>query len=308
MKEIIHTEELTHIYMAGTPFETVALRDVTLSVAEGEILSIVGPTGCGKTTLIQHLNGILRPSRGKVYVDGQILDGTDLKKVRQRVGLVFQYPEHQLFEETVYQDIAFGPRNMGLSEEEVNLRVREAMELMELDFERFSKRSPFFLSGGEMRRVALAGVLAMRPCILAMDEPTAGLDPRGKAHLLELIKNLHRDLGVTVVMVSHGMEELYELSDRVLVMKEGRLLAGGTPAEVFCRDDLLEQAGLELPPYARLMAALSARGIPVRRDIFTLSEAKEEIKRLLGRGGGSGTFQESDSRAVCSERFRGSQP
>lgn len=278
----IRVNDLVHIYQAGTPLATEALRGVTLEIQEGEFFGLIGQTGSGKSTLIQHLNGLLKPTRGSVEVDGQNLweRGTNLKAIRQKVGLVFQYPEHQLFEETVFADVAFGPRNMGLPEEEVKERVEEALAMVGLDGE-IADRSPFELSGGQKRRVAIAGVLAMRPKYLILDEPTAGLDPMGRQEILGEISALQQQ-GVTVVLVSHNMEEVARLVSRLAVMHDGRLIAQGTPAEVFSKGELLEEVGLALPQIAQLMHRLRERGLDIPVDIYTVEEAREAILRVLG--------------------------
>jgi energy-coupling factor transport system ATP-binding protein len=253
-----------------------------LEIQEGEFFGLIGQTGSGKSTLIQHLNGLLKPTRGSVEVDGQNLweRGTNLRAIRQKVGLVFQYPEHQLFEETVFADVAFGPRNMGLPEEEVKERVEEALAMVGLDGE-IADRSPFELSGGQKRRVAIAGVLAMRPKYLILDEPTAGLDPMGRQEILGEISALQQQ-GVTVVLVSHNMEEVARLVSRLAVMHDGRLIAQGTPAEVFSKGELLEEVGLALPQIAQLMHRLRERGLDIPVDIYTVEEAREAILRVLG--------------------------
>ena len=278
----IRVEDLVHIYQAGTPLATEALKGVTLEIQEGEFFGLIGQTGSGKSTLIQHLNGLIKPSRGLVQVDGQNLweRGANLKEIRQKVGLVFQYPEHQLFEETVFADVAFGPRNMGLAEAEVKERVEEALAIVGLDGE-IADRSPFELSGGQKRRVAIAGVLAMRPKYLILDEPTAGLDPMGRQEILGEISALQRQ-GVTVVLVSHNMEEVARLVSRLAVMHDGRIIVQGRPEEVFSKGDLLEEVGLALPQIAQLMHRLRERGLDIPVDIYTVGEAREAILRILG--------------------------
>ncbi|MGI6036219.1 MAG: energy-coupling factor transporter ATPase [Limnochordia bacterium] len=278
----IRVEDLVHIYQAGTPLATEALKGVTLEIQEGEFFGLIGQTGSGKSTLIQHLNGLIKPSRGLVQVDGQNLweRGANLKEIRQKVGLVFQYPEHQLFEETVFADVAFGPRNMGLAEAEVKERVEEALAIVGLDGE-IVGRSPFELSGGQKRRVAIAGVLAMRPKYLILDEPTAGLDPMGRQEILGEISALQRQ-GVTVVLVSHNMEEVARLVSRLAVMHDGRIIVQGRPEEVFSKGDLLEEVGLALPQIAQLMHRLRERGLDIPVDIYTVGEAREAILRILG--------------------------
>jgi energy-coupling factor transport system ATP-binding protein len=278
----IRVEDLVHIYQAGTPLATEALKGITLEIQEGEFFGLIGQTGSGKSTLIQHLNGLIKPSRGLVQVDGQNLweRGANLKEIRQKVGLVFQYPEHQLFEETVFADVAFGPRNMGLAEAEVKERVEEALAIVGLDGE-IADRSPFELSGGQKRRVAIAGVLAMRPKYLILDEPTAGLDPMGRQEILGEISALQRQ-GVTVVLVSHNMEEVARLVSSLAVMHDGKIIAQGRPEEVFSKGDLLEEVGLALPQIAQLMHRLRERGLDIPVDIYTVGEAREAILRILG--------------------------
>lgn len=282
----ILVEGLTHVYLPGTPMEVVALEDVSLEIGDGEFFAIIGPTGSGKSTLIQHFNGLLRPTRGRVVVNG--LDISDrrvnLRRVRQQVGLVFQYPEQQLFEETVRADVAFGPRNLGYAPEEVERRVEQALEMVGLGRE-ILDRSPFELSGGQMRRVAIAGVLAMGPCVLVLDEPTAGLDPRGREEILSRIRALHANYGLTVVLVSHQMEDVARLATRVAVLHRGRLLTAGSPREVFSRAEMLEEVGLGIPAVTRVMRLLRQQGWPVREDILSEEEAEEELVRVLGSGG-----------------------
>lgn len=276
---VIRTEELGYTYLAGTPWERLALMGVNLSIPRGSIAGIVGPTGSGKTTLALHLNALLTPSQGKVFVDGTDLaaPGLDLREIRRKVGMVFQYPEHQVFEETVFEEVAFGLRNMGLSREEIPLRVQEALESMDLPFASLRDRSPFTLSGGEMRRVALAGVLAMRPEILVMDEPTAGLDGLGRERMLRQIHSFSRDEQMTVVIVSHGMEEIASLVDQVYILDSGKILKSGPPREIFLEREFLDEHHLGIPEYTRLMHLLIRRDIPVRADVLTLEEAKAEI-------------------------------
>ncbi len=288
---VIACEAVTYTYLRGTPMEATALRGVTLEVRAGEVLAIIGPTGSGKSTLIQHFNGLLRPTAGTIEVEGQDLwaPRTDRRRARARVGLVFQFPEYQLFEETVRRDVAYGPTNLGLPAETIAARVDEALRAVGLDPVRFGERSPFTLSGGEMRRVALAGVLAMRPQVLVLDEPTAGLDPRGKEELLERIEVLHRQ-GLTIVLVTHNMDEVARLADRVVILQEGRIVLEGVPREVFAREDDLLRIGLGIPLAARLVRRLRARGLPVA-DALTIHEARATIVAALGgpRGSRHGT-------------------
>jgi len=281
-------EGVSHIYQPGTPFEWKALEDVTLTIPDGEFWGLIGPTGSGKSTLIQHMNGLLRPTSGRVLVDGMDLAdrSTDLRKVRQRVGLVFQYPEHQLFGETVFEDVAFGPRNMRLDAAEVERRVLSALERVGLPAD-IKDRSPFGLSGGQARRVALAGVLAMEPRVLILDEPTAGLDPQGRAEILDLVGTFPA-LGMTVILVSHSMDDVAERADRVLVMHRGRVHMVGTPRELFARRAELEAIGLGVPAAVDLADKLRARGWDLPPDIVTLDQAVEAIKAALqARGKGA---------------------
>jgi len=276
---LIKLEHVSHIYKANTPYETKALDDVNLEIKSGEFVGLIGHTGSGKSTLVQHLNGLLFPTQGRVLIGDEEIkqNGGNLKKIRQKVGLVFQYPEHQLFEETIYQDIAFGPRNLGLSEKEIEARVKEAMEAVNLDYKSLKDRSPFAISGGQMRRVAIAGVLAMQPEVLILDEPTAGLDPQGREDILEEIAALHHNLKITVILVSHSMEDIARYTNRVVVMSGGKIAMNGTAQEIFTRVEELEKLGLGIPMVSRLMHRLKNLGIPVPIDIFTVEDAKEAI-------------------------------
>lgn len=280
----IIVKDVTHIYMPGTPFETKALDNINLTVEDGEFLGIIGHTGSGKSTLVQHLNGLLQPTSGKIYVDDIDLTGkkVNLRAVRQKVGIVFQYPEHQLFEETVALDVAFGPKNLGLSDEETEQRVREALAMVNLSYDEVKDRSPFELSGGQRRRVAIAGVLAMKPKILILDEPTAGLDPRGREEIFAQVVAIRRRMGITVVLVSHSMEDVARLADRLVVMHKGKLILTGTPREVFRHGDTLKQVGLGVPQITEVVRALNARGFGLPEDIITVEEAKKAILKKLG--------------------------
>jgi energy-coupling factor transport system ATP-binding protein len=284
---LLDCQDVIHTYLRGTPMEAAALLGVTLQVHAGEAVGIIGPTGSGKSTLIQMFNGLLRPTGGRVLVNGQDLwaPRADRRRARQEIGLVFQFPEYQLFEETVRRDVAYGPRNLGLSADEVTARADEALRQVGLDPARFGERSPFSLSGGEMRRVALAGVLAMRPRALVLDEPTAGLDPRGRRELLERIVRLHRQ-GLTIVMVTHSMDDVAWLAGRVVIMHAGRIAMQGTPAEIFAREDDLLSIGLALPQAARLVRELRRRGLSVS-DALTLADARRAIVAAV-RGEGHG--------------------
>ena len=277
-------ENLTHTYMPGSPFQATAIHGVSLTIRDGEFIGLIGHTGSGKSTLIQHLNGLLRPSSGRVLIDGKDLfaKDTDKREVRRKVGLVFQYPEYQLFEETVAADIAFGPKNLGLSPEEVDARVRDACAQVHLDYETFKDRSVFELSGGQMRRAAIAGVLAMQPQTLILDEPCAGLDPRGRDEILGLVRELQRTRGTTVVMVSHSMDDVASLVSRVIVMNRGQIAMDGTPREVFRQGEALRAMGLDVPEAARLAARLREKGFDVPEDAYLHGELLEAIKRIVG--------------------------
>ena len=277
----IEVKNLTHIYMEGTPFEARALDSVSLSIRDGEFIGVIGHTGSGKSTLIAHLNALDRPEPGTVFVNGMDLGAkdADLAKVRRTVGLVFQYPEYQLFEETVAKDIAFGPRNLKLPEDEVQVRVRRAMEMVGLA-ERYADRSPFDLSGGQKRRAAIAGVLAMEPSILILDEPAAGLDPVGRREMLDLVKRIH-EAGTTVVMVSHSMDDVGRLCDRLIVLEHGHVAFTGTPAEVFRHGDELRAIGLDVPECARLAAALREKGFSLPEDIYSYDDVRSALLKML---------------------------
>ncbi|MBD9118692.1 MAG: energy-coupling factor transporter ATPase [Clostridiales bacterium] len=284
MKPVLEVKALTHTYSAGTPFEHKAIDNVDLEVMPGEFLGIIGHTGSGKSTLIQHLNGLLRPTDGQI-----LLDGTDIwerpkeiRKVRFQVGLVFQYPEYQLFEETVYKDISFGPKNMGLEGEEIDCRVRRAAAFAGIDEEMLEK-SPFELSGGQKRRVAIAGVIAMEPKVLILDEPTAGLDPRGREAILAQLRSYHKQKGNTVILVSHSMEEIARNVDRIVVMSHSHKLMDGTPEEVFCRAGELLQVGLDVPQVTKVAMELQKRGLLADSSVYTIDEL---VRRLLALKGG----------------------
>ncbi len=273
---------LTHIYNEGTTFEKVALDDVTLELQNGEFVGLIGHTGSGKSTLIQHLNGILLPTRGEILLDGENIhrDKTKLKEVRRRIGLAFQYPEYQLFETTIYRDVAFGPTNLGLSREEIHESVVAALDLVGIGTE-FYEKSPFELSGGQKRRVAIAGVLAMNPEVLILDEPTAGLDPRGRDEILAAIRKLHRERGITVILVSHSMEDVAKLTDRIIVMHKGRVAMSGTPGEIFSHPMELEQMGLAAPQISYVFARLREKGYDVPTDIYTVEEARDALLKWI---------------------------
>lgn len=277
-------ENLTHVYSPNSPFESTAITDISFEVKDGEFLGLIGHTGSGKSTLVQHLNGLLLPTKGRITVDGvELKKGVNMKEIRQKVGLVFQYPEHQLFEETVALDVGFGPKNLGLPQEKIEERVKEALEMVNLSYEEYKDRSPFELSGGQMRRVALAGVLAMRPKILVLDEPTAGLDPRGRDEILDQVSLLHKKYGITVVLVSHSMEDIARLVDRLIVLSKGKIILEGTPREVFQHCRILEEAGLGIPQITKMMQLLKEKGKKVRTDVLLVEEAEKEILEIMGR-------------------------
>ena len=280
----IEIKHLDHIYMPGSPFETKALDDVTLTIGDGEFVGLIGHTGSGKSTLVQHLNGLMKPDHGSVIVDGMDVSdkNNDLREIRRRVGLVFQYPEHQLFEETVRKDVSFGPRNLGCSEQEIEERVVKACHQVGLSDEKLDM-SPFDLSGGNKRRVAIAGVLAMRPRVLVLDEPTAGLDPRGRNELLELIRRLHDEEGNTIVMVSHSMDDISALAQRIIVMNEGRVAMDGTPREVFAHPQELVDMHLGVPAAAQLAMELRKRGYNLPDNVYTLDEMRSLILAMPDR-------------------------
>lgn len=280
-------EHLNYVYMTGGPYETKALSDVNLTIRDGEFIGLIGHTGSGKSTLVQHLNGLIMPTSGRVLVDGMDLadKGTDRRAIRQRVGLVFQYPENQLFEETVEKDIAFGPKNLGLDEAEIDRRVKDAMRRVALDYDRLHDRSVFELSGGQMRRVAIAGVLAMEPQVLVLDEPCAGLDPRGREEILGLIKQLHEEAGTTIVMVSHSMDDVASLAGRVIVMNHGEVVMDGAPRDVFACGEELRGMGLDVPQAVLLADRLRERGFDIPEGIYRIEEIKTEIERIAAKGG-----------------------
>lgn len=280
---IIDIKNLNFVYNLGTPFESKALDDVSVSISEGEFIGLIGHTGSGKSTLVQHLNGLIKPSSGEIIIDGTNITDKDvkLKSIRQKVGLVFQYPEYQLFEESVYKDIAFGPSNLNLKDEEVDQRVKEAMEVVGLDYESLKDRSPFELSGGQKRRVAIAGVIAMKPKVLVLDEPTAGLDPHGRDEILNEIHELFKREGITILLVSHSMEDVAKLVDRILVMHHGKIVMDDKTREIFKRADELENIGLGIPQITKFMSAFKALGNDIREDILTVEEAKEELLRYF---------------------------
>ena len=302
---VIRTENLTYTYSQGTPFEKTAVKDVNIEIEEGELVGIIGHTGSGKSTLIQHLNGLIKPTSGKIFIDGVDIHDKDIKlrDVRFKVGLVFQYPEYQIFEETVYKDIAFGPTNMGLDEGEIDKRVRETAKLVGIDDSLLNK-SPFELSGGQKRRVAIAGVMAMRPKvlildeptavlamepdILVLDEPTAGLDPKGRDEILGQISHLQKETGISVVLVSHSMEDVARFAQKILVMNKGEVFCYDTPPAVFARADEIAAIGLSVPQITKVFSMLRSRGIDIRGDVYTIEFAMKTINEYLAAKGKAG--------------------
>ena len=280
----IQIEHLQYVYGAGTVFEKQALRDISLTIPNGQFVGIIGHTGSGKSTLVQHLNGLLRASSGDILVDGESIyqEGYSMKKLRSSVGLVFQYPEYQLFETDVFTDVCFGPKNLGLPKEEIEARARQAMNAVGLD-ESYDKVSPFELSGGQKRRAAIAGILAMKPKVLILDEPTAGLDPQGRDDILDMLADLHRESGITILLVSHSMEDVAKYVDRIIVMSKGSVLYDDRPAGVFAHWQELEKVGLAAPQVTYIMHELETRGWPAARDVTTVEEAKDAILNALHR-------------------------
>lgn len=284
---IIRCERLSHVYQQGTPFETAAVDDVSLAIRAGEAVGVIGATGSGKSTLVQHFNALLRPTRGRVYLDDVDIHAreVDRRRVRQQIALLFQYPEHQLFEETVAADVAFGPRNLGLGEDEIRRRVEQALRQVGLEPAQFGPRSPFTLSNGEMRRTAIAGLLAMRPRMLILDEPTAGLDPAGRREILAHIARLRREAGLTIVLITHSMDAVAALCERVVVLDHGRLVADGPVRAVFADAPALAALGLGVPQAALCVHRLREQHWPVRADVLSVEEARRTILDALGRRG-----------------------
>ena len=278
---LIDLKNVKHVY--NDENNVTALNNINLEIDKGEFIGIVGHTGSGKSTLVQLFNGLIKPVQGVVKVDDIEVSGEkkNLKEIRRRVGLVFQYPEHQLFEETVYDDIAFGPKNLGFNEDEIKTRVAEVMELVGLDFNEFKDRSPFNLSGGQQRKTAIAGVLALKPEVLVLDEPTAGLDPNGREQLSNLLKYLHENLNITIILISHRMEEIAQLSTRVIVMHEGEIVMDGSPIEVFSKGQKLHRLSLELPQISEILHRLNEKGLDIRTDLFSINDASSEIIKAL---------------------------
>lgn len=280
---LIEINNLTHIYSEGLPFEKKAIDDINLKIEENEFIGLIGHTGSGKSTFIQHLNGLLKPSSGEIILDGMKVSksSSNLTELRKKIGLVFQYPEYQLFEETIERDIAFGPGNLDLSEEEVLNRVKSSMDSVGLDYETYKDKSPFELSGGLKRRVAIAGVLAMEPKVLILDEPTAGLDPRGRDEILSEIKNIHEKRKITVILVSHSMEDVARIAERIIVMDKGKVFLDSNPREIFRNEDKLLSVGLGIPQITSLMRALKKKGLDINEDSITVEEAKDSLIKYL---------------------------
>jgi len=283
---LIHLEDICFTYSLNMPFETEVLKGINLEIKKGEFVGLIGHTGCGKTTLIQHLNGLIKPTSGKIFIEGQDINikGSNLKKIRQKVGLVFQYPENQLFEETIYKEIAFGPQKLNLSAEVIDDRVREALKMVNLDYDTYAERSPFSLSGGEMRRVALASILSIRPKVLVLDEPTANLDPQSRNRILSEIVEIHKKYGTTVILVSHNMEKIAEIVKRLLVMHKGKIIMDDSPVNIFeKKSKQLIEVGLGLPQVTKCMHELKSKGKDVFTGVLTVQDARNEIIRKVNK-------------------------
>lgn len=281
----IKIENLNYTYMPKTPFEKKALTNINCEINDGEFIVLIGHTGSGKSTLIQHLNGLLKPTEGKILIDGVNISDKKVKltDIRKKIGLVFQYPEYQLFEETIQKDIEFGPKNLGLSQEEITKRVKRAMEIVDLDYDTYKDKSPFDLSGGQKRRVAIAGVVAMEPKVLILDEPIAGLDPKGRDDILNQIRKLHDDYKTTTIMISHSMEDVAKIADRVIVMNKGSIVLDGKVADVFKEVETLEAIGLGVPQVTYLLRELRKKGFSIPDNIYTINDAKEAILKYLNK-------------------------
>ena len=279
----IKVENLTYVYMPKTPFEKKAIDNVSMEIKQGEFVALIGHTGSGKSTLIQHINGLLKPTSGRILVDDIDITKKNVKltNIRKKVGLVFQYPEYQLFEETIEKDIAFGPQNLGLDNDEINKRVQRAMKIVGLDYEEYKDKSPFEISGGQKRRVAIAGVVAMQPKVLILDEPTAGLDPKGRDDILSKLVELYNQNDMTIILVSHSMEDVAKVANRIVVMDKGKCILDGSPQKVFSEIELLESVGLAVPQATYLIRELRNKGFDLAQDIFTVEKAKQELLRIL---------------------------
>lgn len=283
----IELKNVSYTYMKKTPFEHLALDDITLTIPEGKITAIAGHTGSGKSTLIQHFNGLLKPDSGTVLVDGVDISSKkdEAKAARRQVGIAFQYPEHQLFEETIAEDIGFGPKNMGCSPEEIDSRVKYAMDFVSLDYGTYANRSPFQLSGGQKRRAAIAGILALKPKYLVLDEPTAGLDPKGRDSLMSRFLRLHKEEGTTIVLISHNMDDIAQYADNVIILNKGKLLLAASPAEAFAREDIISQAGLEMPEIKTILEQLKVNGLGIEATSYTMNDAVLEVLEGIRRQG-----------------------
>ena len=279
----IEVSNLTYVYSEGLPGESLAIDDVSFNLQDGQLVGLIGHTGSGKSTLLQHLDGLLKPKSGRIVIGGVDItdENTVMRDIRRKIGLVFQYPEYQLFEETVAKDVAFGPANLGLSQEEVDNRVREALELVNLDYNEVKNVSPFELSGGQKRRVAIAGVIAMRPEVLILDEPTAGLNPKAHMDILDMINGIHRKEKNIIILVSHNMDDIARMSDKVMVMDRGKLVMEGTPAEVFSRGDELKSIGLALPSSMEIVSQLRERGLDIEGECLSMDDAADRIAEVL---------------------------
>lgn len=279
---LIETKDLSYTYMPGTPFQVKALKKVNLRIQHGEFVGIIGETGSGKSTLVQHFNGLLKPTGGQICIEGKNIwaGEINMRALRSRIALLFQFPEHQLFEETVFDDVSFGPRNLGLSGKELEQRVRFGLTSMGLDYDLYKERSPFHLSGGEKRRVAMAGILAMRPDVIVLDEPTAGMDPVGRRRFLDQVSKLQFEEKLTVIIVTHNMEEIARLAERLFVFSGGELVLQGKPAEVFNAASLIKEIGLEIPPLSEFLQQLRERGKEINTELFTVGEVAEEVLRF----------------------------
>lgn len=279
----IEVSNLTYVYSEGLPGESLAIDDVSFDIQDGQLVGLIGHTGSGKSTLLQHLDGLLKPKSGRIVIGGVDItdENTVMRDIRRKIGLVFQYPEYQLFEETVAKDVAFGPANLGLSQEEVDNRVREALELVNLDYNEVKNVSPFELSGGQKRRVAIAGVIAMRPEVLILDEPTAGLNPKAHMDILDMINGIHRKEKNIIILVSHNMDDIARMSDKVMVMDRGKLVMEGTPAEVFSRGDELKSIGLALPSSMEIVSQLRERGLDIEGECLSMDDAADRIAEVL---------------------------